>query len=176
MPPPPAARAKVLAAFTEILVTTGERAATLDAVADRAGVSKGGLLYHFGSKDALVDGLVEHLTELITADVATMRAAPEGPVAYLLRTSSDVDAEFDRSYLAVAELARGAYPHARGALDTAERAWTDAVTEAVGDPAVARAVVLLSDGIYHRTSLGAAPPELDELLELVRRLGSTPAA
>ncbi|MGO1278571.1 MAG: TetR/AcrR family transcriptional regulator, partial [Cellulosimicrobium funkei] len=53
MPPPPAARAKVLRAFASLLVEQGERAATLEAVAERAGVSKGGLLYHFGSKDAL---------------------------------------------------------------------------------------------------------------------------
>ncbi|MFD6137897.1 TetR/AcrR family transcriptional regulator, partial [Isoptericola sp. NPDC060257] len=44
MPPAPAARAKVLRAFAELLVESGERAATLDAVAERAGVSKGGLL------------------------------------------------------------------------------------------------------------------------------------
>jgi AcrR family transcriptional regulator len=170
MPPPPAARAKVLHAFTDLLVTSGERSATLDAVADHAGVSKGGLLYHFGSKDALVDGLVEHLTGLIAADVSAMRSAPEGPVHYLLRTSSAVGSEFDRTYLAVAELARGAYPRARGALDAAEQAWTDAVAEQVHDPAVARAVVLLSDGIYHRASLGAEPPPLEELLTLVGRL------
>lgn len=170
MPPPPAARAKVLQAFADLLVSSGERAATLDAVADHAGVSKGGLLYHFGSKDALVDGLVEHLTELITADVATMRSVPEGPVHYLLRTSSDVGSEFDRAYLAVAELARGAYPRARSALDAAEQAWTDTVADQVGDAAVARAVVLLSDGIYHRASLGSAPPPLDELLTLVEQL------
>ncbi|MDO8149017.1 MULTISPECIES: TetR/AcrR family transcriptional regulator [unclassified Isoptericola] len=173
MPPPPAARAKVLEAFTDLLVTSGERSATLDAVADHAGVSKGGLLYHFGSKDALVDGLVEQLTDLIAADAAAMRADREGPVHYLLRTSSDVGHEFDRAYLAVAELARGAYPRARGALDAAEQAWTDAVVEEVGDPAVARAVVLLSDGIYHRTSLGAAPPPLEELLTLVDSLRRT---
>ncbi|WP_278234844.1 TetR/AcrR family transcriptional regulator [Isoptericola sp. AK164] len=160
----------MLQAFTDLLVTSGERSATLDAVADHAGVSKGGLLYHFGSKDALVDGLVEHLTALIAADVAAMRADPEGPVHYLLRTSSDVGNEFDRTYLAVAELARGAYPRARSALDAAEQAWTDTVAEQVGDDALARTVVLLSDGIYHRASLGAAPPPLEELLALVERL------
>src|SRR5690606_13182471 len=47
VPPAPAARAKVLDAFVSILLEHGERAATLDAVAAAAGVSKGGLLYHF---------------------------------------------------------------------------------------------------------------------------------
>lgn len=35
-------------------------ALTLDAIAKKAQVSKGGLLYHFPSKDALVRGLLEH--------------------------------------------------------------------------------------------------------------------
>jgi AcrR family transcriptional regulator len=33
---------------------------TLDAVAERAGVSKGGLLYHFPTKSDLVRGLLSH--------------------------------------------------------------------------------------------------------------------
>jgi catechol 2,3-dioxygenase-like lactoylglutathione lyase family enzyme len=37
-------------------------------------VSKGGLLYHFGSKVALAEGLMEHLRDLTAADVDAMRA------------------------------------------------------------------------------------------------------
>jgi AcrR family transcriptional regulator len=170
MPPPPAARAKVLRAFADLLVDSGERAATLDAVAERAGVSKGGLLYHFGSKDALVEGVVAHLGDLVAADVASMQAAPEGPVAYLLRTSSDVGSEFDRTYLAVTQLAQGPYPWARSALAAAQDAWTTAVASEVGDVAVAHAIVLLSDGIYYRASLGIPSPPLAELLAVVDRL------
>ncbi|MBD5787901.1 TetR/AcrR family transcriptional regulator [Cellulosimicrobium terreum] len=186
MPPPPAARAKVLRAFAALLVEQGERAATLDAVAERAGVSKGGLLYHFGSKDALVDGLVEHLRELTDADVAAMRAAPAGPVDHLLRTSTVVDSEFELVYLAVTRLAQGAYPHARAALDGAHDAWTRAVLDEVGDPVVARAVVLLSDGLYAHAALSIAPDDegaaevdfraprrgddVDELLALVAEI------
>ncbi|MCB7135379.1 TetR/AcrR family transcriptional regulator [Cellulosimicrobium marinum] len=156
MPPPPAARAKVLRAFASLLVEHGERAATIEAVADLAGVSKGGLLYHFGSKDALVDGLVEHLHELTDADVETMRAAPAGPVDYLLRTSTVVDSEFELVYLAVTRLAQGAYPHARAALDTAHDAWTRTVLDEVGDPVVARAIVLISDGLYAHAALAGS--------------------
>lgn len=175
MPPAPAARAKVLQAFAAILVEHGERAATLDAVAARAGVSKGGLLYHFGSKEALVEGLVGHLRELTAADVAAMRAAPAGPADYLLRTSLETDGDFELVYVGVTRLAQGAYPHARAALDDAHDAWHDALAEAVGDPAVTRALVLLSDGLYARASLGTGGPRLgpddvDELLGLVDQL------
>ncbi|MCK0117732.1 TetR/AcrR family transcriptional regulator [Isoptericola sp. S6320L] len=173
MPPAPAARAKVLHAFAELLVTSGERSATLDAIADSAGVSKGGLLYHFPTRDALVDGLVEHLHTLIAADVATMESAPEGPVAYLLRSSLDVGGELDLAFRGVSQLAQGSAPHARSALDTAHDTWTRAIATQVEDPATAHAIMLISDGLYHRSSIGAQSPDLDELLRIVDRLVAT---
>lgn len=54
------AKNQILEAASEIVRLEGALALTLDAVAARAGVSKGGLLYHFSSKDALVKGLLEY--------------------------------------------------------------------------------------------------------------------
>jgi AcrR family transcriptional regulator len=51
----------VLDAFERLLIDEGERAATMDAAARAAGVSKGGLLYHFASKDALEGALIDRL-------------------------------------------------------------------------------------------------------------------
>ncbi|MCJ1655314.1 TetR/AcrR family transcriptional regulator [Staphylococcus sp. NRL 21/187] len=42
---------------------------TLDAVAKKAGVSKGGLLYHFKSKDGLIQELVNYANELYKSKV-----------------------------------------------------------------------------------------------------------
>ena len=53
-------RDRLLDAAEALLVEAGPRGLTLDAVAAAARVSKGGLLYHFRSKDALVEGLVMH--------------------------------------------------------------------------------------------------------------------
>jgi len=58
MPRPPAARAAALDAADALLAEEGIAAFTLEAVADRAGISKGGLLYHFPTKEALVAGLM----------------------------------------------------------------------------------------------------------------------
>lgn len=179
MPPPPAARAKVLEAFATLLVTQGERAATLDAVAAEAGVSKGGLLYHFGSKVALAEGLMGLLRDLTAADVETMRAWPAGPVDYFIRTSADSDSDFELVYVAVSRLAQGSYPQARAALDDAHDAWTGAVLEVVGAPVLTRAIMLIGDGLYAQASehfaSGAAPSaanqdragSIDELLALI---------
>ncbi|APH66915.1 TetR/AcrR family transcriptional regulator [Bacillus sp. LR_5] len=52
----------ILTAASEIVQEEGVVSLTLDAVAQRAEVSKGGLLYHFPSKQALVKGMVEYWT------------------------------------------------------------------------------------------------------------------
>jgi AcrR family transcriptional regulator len=51
-------RCRLLHAAARVIGEGGVRRLTLEAVAAAAGVSKGGLLYHFPSKDALVAGLV----------------------------------------------------------------------------------------------------------------------
>ncbi|WP_235020057.1 TetR/AcrR family transcriptional regulator [Ruania rhizosphaerae] len=147
MPPPPAARAKVLHAFAEILVTQGERAATLDAVADRASVSKGGLLYHFPSKDDLTEGLADVFGELVAADTDQMRSAEAGPVDYIVRTSARADSEFELYYAAIAVLARGAHQSAARALVRAQDAWRETLAGAVPDRLVARALIYICDGL-----------------------------
>ncbi|MET8863198.1 TetR/AcrR family transcriptional regulator [Nonomuraea sp. NPDC004580] len=56
-------RDELLDAAEELLCDQGSTALTLAAVAERAGVSKGGLLYHYGSKDDLIRGMVERLID-----------------------------------------------------------------------------------------------------------------
>lgn len=51
-------RERILAAAAEVARETGPGSLSLDAVAQRAGVSKGGLLYNFPSKAKLMQGLV----------------------------------------------------------------------------------------------------------------------
>ncbi|MDN4614921.1 TetR/AcrR family transcriptional regulator [Leifsonia sp. F6_8S_P_1B] len=177
------ARDRILDAFAELLGEQSERAATLDAVAARAGVSKGGLLYHFASKDALVDGLLERLRASVADDVERMRTAPDGPVDYFIRTSiataTPESQEFERSIVAVARLAQGADERARDALAAMQHDWLGVLEEAVGDPVVARTIMLLGDGIYYNTALlpsGSGvlsePADLERLLELVHRLAA----
>lgn len=60
---------KILEAAALIVHTRGSDALTLDAVAKQAEVSKGGLLYHFASKEALVEGLVEHMDSIYRENV-----------------------------------------------------------------------------------------------------------
>ncbi len=176
-PTPPSARDRILDAFEELLGEQSERAATLEAVAARAGVSKGGLLYHFASKDALVDGVLARLREHLQEDLARMRAAPEGPLDYFIRTSVPTDSRLERSIVAVARLAQSADSRARDALADMQRTWLDVLEEEVGDPLVARTIMLIGDGMYYNTALLPATntvvrdeTDMDRLIDLVHRL------
>lgn len=63
-------RSHLLEAAEAIVIEDGAARLTLDAVARRAGVSKGGVLYHFPNKDALLAALVERMTESFEALVS----------------------------------------------------------------------------------------------------------
>lgn len=157
MPNPPprdsSARERVLDAYEDTLIEQGERAATFDAVAKRAGVSKGGLLYHFGSKDALVAGLAERLDERRVDEIDSIAESADGAVRSLMRSSLAVGTPLDRTILAVARLAQGDQPVAKAALARLHDSWFAVVASEVDDPVVARAIVLISDGLYYNSAL-----------------------
>lgn len=55
----PSNREKILDAAVQVAIRDGILAMTLDAVAKEAGVSKGGLIHHFRSKDDLIAAMLE---------------------------------------------------------------------------------------------------------------------
>jgi AcrR family transcriptional regulator len=59
----PSVRPMLLDAALDLIAERGVAELTYDALAERAGVSKGGLLYHFESKEALLEALAERLIE-----------------------------------------------------------------------------------------------------------------
>jgi AcrR family transcriptional regulator len=174
---PPLAREKVLDAFEAILIEEGERAATMDASARAAGVSKGGLLYHFASKEALEAGIIDRLRALVDDDVAAMTASPEGAVAYFLRSSVMQNDPIDRAILATARLAQGGSAAASDALRDVREKWAAAIRPHAKDEPSLDLVMLVSDGLYFNNALdgGAIPgpvprgTAMDALIALVER-------
>ena len=163
-------RDRLLDAFEELLIEGGERSATLDAVAAAASVSKGGLLYHFGSKEALVDGQLARLGALAATDADSIRSAPAGPVDYLIRSSIDTGSPFDRAYVAATRLAQGRHPQAIESLTAIRNGWLSAIDDVVDDPNVAQAIMLISDGLYSNSALTAKTENLDSLMTVIDRL------
>ncbi|NAZ75698.1 TetR family transcriptional regulator [Kineococcus sp. T13] len=173
---PAATRDRLLDAFAELVASTGARSATLEAVAAAAGVSKGGLLYHFGSKDALVDGLLGRMAALAAHDLARMRTAPEGAAEYYVRTSAveggamSADVALSRSIIAALRLAQEGDQRAVAAYAGVIGAWRQAIEEQVRDPVLARVVQLVGDGLWASSSMGVPTPDLADVLARVRAL------
>jgi AcrR family transcriptional regulator len=76
---PLSSRERILAASVQVALGAGVSAMTLDAVAKEAGVSKGGLLYHFASKDELIAAMLEHHAGRIQKAIEARLALDENP-------------------------------------------------------------------------------------------------
>ena len=72
-------REKILHATVQVALRDGIMAMTLDAVAEEAGVSKGGLLYHFRSKDELIAAMLVHFRTKVQSELETRIAADPNP-------------------------------------------------------------------------------------------------
>lgn len=107
-------RQRILEAADALSAELGANHLSLDAVAARAGISKGGLLYHFPSKHALLRGLVAMHVDGIRNEMQIQAPgclAPDGPalpgaLAYLTvsrRRICRVDAPMSGVLAAMAE-------------------------------------------------------------------------
>nr|WP_244960634.1 TetR/AcrR family transcriptional regulator [Pseudoclavibacter chungangensis] len=171
---------EILAAFRRLVLEHGDRGATLDAVARAAGVSKGGLIYHFPTREALVTGLCDRFAELVDEDLVEMTTPGRSPTEWYLRTSADYLSELEQTMAALVRLAPTDEGSVRPALRRGRARWYECILAELGDEQLARTVVLLGDGIAYNAELdgqsGAPRPFVDRasieaLLRMVRALG-----
>lgn len=79
-------RETVLKAAASIIASQGIGAFTIEAVAQEAGVTKGGVLHHFPSKEALVNGLIDGVMQTFNQRLqAELATEPEGQPGRWLR-------------------------------------------------------------------------------------------
>lgn len=94
-------RSQLLDMAARLCAEVGIPNATLDAISQRAGVSKGGLLHHFPTKQALIVALIDKLLDDLSVSVESYIAKDSDPVgrftrAYLmtcLESQNNPDAE-----------------------------------------------------------------------------------
>ena len=85
-------RARILTAAENVVLRDGVTHLTLESTAAQAGLSKGGVLYHFPSRNALVGAMVTRLIDSFHADLADRQAADRAPGSF---TRAYVRATFD---------------------------------------------------------------------------------
>ncbi|QYN37269.1 TetR/AcrR family transcriptional regulator [Pseudonocardia sp. DSM 110487] len=85
-----ARRRQIVDRTIELVAERGPAAASLSAIAARAGISKAAVLYHFASKDAVLDATMSHVLDSYVAAVGERVDAADGPdgmlVAYVRGT------------------------------------------------------------------------------------------
>jgi AcrR family transcriptional regulator len=154
-------RDRLLEAAAHVVMREGTAAVTLDAVASEAGVSKGGLLYHFPTKMALLEAVTERWHERFDAAIdAKADGAPGGWTrAYL--AASDFNGEDARTrgdeYGLMVALA--AEPRLLARAHRHYDHWQARVENDGIDPVLATIVRLASDGLWFAELLRLAPPK-----------------
>nr|WP_202524355.1 TetR/AcrR family transcriptional regulator [Kitasatospora sp. SID7827] len=163
----------MLDAVERLLVRGGVDAVRLDAVAVEAGVSKGGLLHHFPSKRALVQGVVERLADRFEAVLPGPDAPPGAfALAWLdasIPTESPTGDGSGADQVPVALLAAAGGPEVLDVLRGRYDAWQRRLVDNGLDPAVATLVRFAVDGWWTSRLLGLAVPH-DDLHRRLREL------
>ena len=112
-------RARILEAALEVFSTHGFRGATLDQIAQAAGLSKPNLLYYFASKDAIHVALLDGLMEVWLAPLRAMNplGEPRAEILRYMRRKLEMSREMPReSRLFANEVLQGA-PRFQGGIE-----------------------------------------------------------
>lgn len=120
-------RAAILEAALEVFAARGFRGATLDRIAQAAGLSKPNLLYYFRSKEALHLAILQDLLELWLAPLRAMdpEGEPRAQIMGYVRKKLEMSREHPReSRLFANEILQGA-PRARPVLEGELKALVD---------------------------------------------------
>ncbi|KAA8721767.1 TetR/AcrR family transcriptional regulator [Corynebacterium spheniscorum] len=169
---------RILNAFEDILLECGPRAATLDAVAKSVSLSRSGLLHHYCSRKALIDGLIERLNDLVDKDIEELHRASTSPLGYYIASSLDLNHPVERTIAAVSKLASGGLDIAKLALREAREKWFEALLSHTNDPTLVRLTMLVGDGLSYNIEMCAnkeddpfvSPHSVEEIIERLSEL------
>ena len=160
---PSETKLKLLKAAAQVVRDKGVSHLTLDAVVEKAQVSKGGLLYHYPNKAALLTAMVAHLLESFEEAIARQVSHRQDKTAWL---EAYVGMSFDPEHSQLVESAGilaavASDPSLLEPLRDQYKVW-QAAAEASGlDPNLATIVRLAADGLWF-TELFNVSPLTDE--------------
>jgi AcrR family transcriptional regulator len=144
----------ILEAAGRVVLARSVAGLTLEAVAAETGLSKGGLLYHFATKEALLGAMVDRLVEVTEQRIEAHRehdtSRGNWVRGYLEACALDDASENDPTgRLAVALLAAGATePELIASLRARQDHWREMLSRDGIDPVLALIVRLAADGLW----------------------------
>ena len=167
------ARDKILAAAEELARVAGPGNLSLDAVAARAGVSKGGLLYHFPTKAKLLEALVEQFLASFDRSLSEREAETGGAPDTLVRAYLDIlvgEHLCHRPPPSGLLAALGEDPSFLAPVQRFDRRLLDRMTANASDPTVALIVFLSLHGMKSTQLLNIQSVTDKEFKSVVARL------
>ena len=157
-------RAMILEACRQILRRDGLTYLTLEMVAEQAGLSKGGLLYHFPTKESLVEALIEYHNDQFESRLqAFLEMERDQPGAWLrayARAAIEQLRDPDNANLyAGLFAAEEKYDSAHKLMQLRYVGWQQQVDASGLDPTWATLVRLTIDGLWFAQMHQYAPPD-----------------
>lgn len=159
---------KILKAASDVVMVDGIGNLTLEAVAKRAGISKGGLLYHYGSKEDLVKGMIEYsISSFNNRLERKLKTEPNWLKSYIETSFEQNEVEDSASASLLAAIVIN--PALLDPLRENYKLWQAQLDDSVGQPTslIARLVI---DGLWISHLLNMPLPEEESLQELKQYL------
>lgn len=158
-------RTALLDAANRIVLERGVEHLTLELTAQEAGVSKGGLLYHFPSKEALIKGMIQYYLDRFTADLTAAAQRTDDQIAgrwtrsYLYTTYYDYQRNPRMSSGLLAAVATN--PALLTPMQQTFAEWVRLLEQDGIDPTLAMIIRLAVDGLWLVELFGLAPPDAE---------------
>ena len=150
-------RQKILRAAAQVINAKGVLALTLEAVAKEAKISKGGLLYHFASKDELMKGMNDFFMQNLFADGEDV--ANDVPCnigkwtrAYMKNTFNQLDNEFEINIALLSAVVTS--PELVKSTSSYLKILQDHIENDQINPIVSTVIRLAVDGMYYNQLFG----------------------
>jgi AcrR family transcriptional regulator len=165
--PAPSTADTILRAAEQVVLRDGISALTIETVARTAGLSKGGVLYHYPSKEKLIEGLISRLIDHFQADLNCFHAQQTEPRGAWTRAfvqttlkpgaTACAGAHSVEVYAAL-NAALATNPDLLQPLRERYERWQQQLEEDGLDPARATVARLAADGLWFAELLGFGPP------------------
>ena len=169
----PSVQDRILIAAVQVVGETGAGHLTLDRVAASAGVSKGGLLYHFSNKRALIEGMIARVLADFQHKVAGKISQMDNTANQTLKASIQVLSEQTaaeksqlRALLAAAAENPGLLEPARNYLQEQ----FNAIRGESGEPDAALIILLAVEGIRFMELFDLLPLGSTEVEQMLGKL------
>ncbi len=159
---------EILEAALRVVEENGANHLTIDAVAACANFSKGGVLYHFPSKKALLSGMLDYLLEANDERIKALGDS-DNLLSALLHKENQMSAAERRASLALLAAAAEDPELLKPAKDYMKRV-VDEITQNSEQPMEALTLFLAHEGIRYLDILEINPMSAKQTRETIERL------